>query len=101
MALFQKICLYTAVRRTHWEITTFCKHKQTVFNEINVFKEECCRFMSLNMRQHEVKPISLCLTRQLKIQLKSLAFCLKSEISLELSNMLAASQPLEVHNVTK
>lgn len=57
--------------------------------------------MSLNVRQHEVKPISLCLTRQLKIQLKSLTFCLKSEISLEFSNMLAASQPLEAHNVTK
>ena len=101
MALFQKICLYTAVRRNHWEITTFCKHKPTVFNEINVFKEDCCRFTSLNMQQHEVKAISLCLTRQLKIQLKGLIFCLKSEISLEFSNMLTASQPLEAHNVTK
>lgn len=101
MALLQKICLCTAVRRNHWEITTFCKHKPTVFNEINVFKEDCCRFTSLNMQQHEVKAISLCLTRQLKIQLKGLIFCLKSEISLEFSNMLTASQPLEAHNVTK
>ena len=35
------------------------------------------------MGQHEVKPISLCLRRQLKTQLKSLTFCLKSETAPE------------------